>query len=41
MCPIPRRKAAWARLAKELPVAHLDAVTETIGLADLPSYNFV
>ncbi len=36
MCPIPRRKAAWARLAKELPVAHLDAVTETIGLADLP-----
>ncbi|NBB83142.1 MAG: acryloyl-CoA reductase [Alphaproteobacteria bacterium] len=40
MCPIPRREAAWARIAEDLPAATLDAVTEVVpldavtGLAD-------
>lgn len=36
MCPIARREAAWARLVKDLPVDHLDAATQVVGLADLP-----
>ena len=36
MCPIARRRAAWARLARDLPVATLDAITETVRLEDLP-----
>lgn len=36
MCPIPRRQAAWARLAADLPRDRLDAMTETVRLEDLP-----
>ncbi|MGH7015118.1 MAG: MDR family oxidoreductase [Stellaceae bacterium] len=36
MCPLPQRQAAWARLARDLPLDKLDAMTETVPLADLP-----
>jgi acrylyl-CoA reductase (NADPH) len=36
MCPIERRKEAWARLAQDLPRDKLDAITQTITLAQLP-----
>ncbi|MDE1931332.1 MAG: oxidoreductase [Alphaproteobacteria bacterium] len=36
MCPVPQRQAAWARLARDLPLDKLDAMTETARLADLP-----
>lgn len=36
MCPAPRRQAAWARLARDLPLARLDAMTETVPLSALP-----
>ena len=36
MCPIDRRKKAWARLAKEMPKEALDALTQVISLAELP-----
>ncbi len=35
-CPTLRRRAAWARLAAELPLDQLDAMTSEAGLADLP-----
>jgi acrylyl-CoA reductase (NADPH) len=34
MCPQPERRAAWTRLARELDLARLDAMTTMIGLAD-------
>ena len=37
MCPLPQRQAAWARLARDLPLAKLDAMTEIVRLGDLPS----
>jgi acrylyl-CoA reductase (NADPH) len=37
MCPRSRREAAWARLARDFPADHLDRVTQTIPLADLPT----
>ena len=37
MCPIERRRAAWARLARELPAETLEAITETVPLAALPA----
>jgi acrylyl-CoA reductase (NADPH) len=36
MCPQPRRTAAWARLATDLPVALLDSMTEVVGLGEVP-----
>jgi acrylyl-CoA reductase (NADPH) len=36
-CPMPRRQDAWNRLAADLPLAKLDAMTETVALTDLPS----
>jgi acrylyl-CoA reductase (NADPH) len=36
MCPIDRRKRAWARLAAELPMAKLEAMVQEVGLEDLP-----
>ncbi len=33
--PSPRRRAAWARLAADLPMDRLDAMTSEAGLADL------
>ena len=37
MAPIPRREAAWARIARDLPLARLDAMTGDAALADLPA----
>lgn len=36
-CPLPRRQDAWNRLARDLPLAKLDAMTEEVRLADLPA----
>ena len=36
MCPADRRRAAWSRLADEMPKDRLDALTETVPLAALP-----
>ncbi len=36
MAPKPKREAAWARLARDLDVAKLDAMTVTRPLADAP-----
>ena len=35
-CPMARRAGAWARLAKDMPLDKLDALTTTVGLADVP-----
>ncbi len=35
MQPLANRKDAWARLARDLPLAKLDAMTSVIGLGDL------
>jgi len=37
MCSQARRRAAWARLVKDLPMEKLDAMTETATLGDLLS----
>ena len=37
MCPRPRRQAAWQRLARDLPLDKLDAMTETRALGDVPA----
>jgi acrylyl-CoA reductase (NADPH) len=37
LCPIERRRTAWSRLAQELPFDKLDAMIETVKLADLPA----
>jgi acrylyl-CoA reductase (NADPH) len=34
-CPTPERTLAWARLARDLPGAKLDAMTQAVGLGDL------
>jgi acrylyl-CoA reductase (NADPH) len=36
MCPLPRRKAAWARLADDMTDEALDAVCDIVPLAALP-----
>jgi acrylyl-CoA reductase (NADPH) len=36
MCPVERRRAAWARLARDLPAAKLDALTAVVPLDALP-----
>ena len=36
MCPIERRRQAWARLARDLPLDKLDTMIEDATLADLP-----
>ena len=35
MCAPPRRQSAWARLAQDLPLDKLDAMTETVALSAL------
>jgi acrylyl-CoA reductase (NADPH) len=35
MCPLPKRKLAWARLAQDLDPAKLAAISTDIGFADL------
>jgi len=37
MCPSERRRAAWTRLAQDLPFDKLDAMIETVKLAELPA----
>lgn len=36
-CPMPRRKAAWERLARDLPESKLQGLTHIRPLADLPA----
>ena len=36
MCPVEERRAAWARLARDLPLDRLDAMTQEARLEDLP-----
>ncbi len=36
MCPQPRRRAAWVRLATDLPAELLDAMTEVVPLGAVP-----
>ena len=38
MVPYARRVKAWARIARDFDWASLDAIGQTIGLADLPDY---
>ncbi|HIJ62539.1 MAG TPA: oxidoreductase [Rhodospirillaceae bacterium] len=38
MCPKPARLTAWARLARDLPMDKLDAMTTRVALKDLPPY---
>ncbi|OSM02108.1 MDR family oxidoreductase [Magnetofaba australis] len=37
MCPAPLRNQAWARLAQDLDMTQLDALTHTIGFDQLPA----
>jgi acrylyl-CoA reductase (NADPH) len=37
MCPLERRKTAWSRLTRDLPMEKLDALTETVALEALPA----
>jgi acrylyl-CoA reductase (NADPH) len=39
MCTPPRRQAAWARLAQDLPMDRLDSMTETVALSALPALS--
>jgi acrylyl-CoA reductase (NADPH) len=36
ICPVDRRRAAWGRLARDLPLAKLDALTMVVPLEALP-----
>lgn len=36
MAPIPEREAAWARIARDLPLDQLDAMTQAATLEELP-----
>ncbi|MBZ9712981.1 MDR family oxidoreductase [Deinococcus multiflagellatus] len=36
-CPVPRREAAWARLARDLPAPRLAEVTQVRPLSDVPA----
>ena len=36
MCPIGRRKEAWARLAKDIPSQAVGNITQIVGLEELP-----
>jgi acrylyl-CoA reductase (NADPH) len=37
MCPVEPRREAWSRLVRDLPMDKLDAMTETVPLAALPT----
>ncbi len=37
MCPTPRRIEAWSRLARDLDLAKLEAMTHTAALSDVPA----
>lgn len=36
MCPLQSRRQAWARLVRDLPLAQLERLTQTISLAEVP-----
>ncbi len=36
LCPQPRRRAAWARLASDLPKAAFDPITQVVALEEIP-----
>lgn len=36
-CPVPRRRAAWERLARDLPPGRIAALTQTRPLSDVPA----
>ena len=36
MCPVEKRRQAWARLARDLPLDKLDAMIAAARLEDLP-----
>jgi acrylyl-CoA reductase (NADPH) len=38
MCPIDRRRTAWSRLAKDLPVEKLDSTIQTATLENIAGY---
>ena len=38
LSPLPERRAAWNRLARELDPALIDGMVQVIGLGDLPEY---
>jgi len=35
-CPMPKREAAWRRLARDLPMSLLDNMTSVVPLAKVP-----
>jgi acrylyl-CoA reductase (NADPH) len=37
--PVERRRAAWPRLARELPMETLDSMTQTARLDDVPALS--
>ena len=39
MCPMAQRQEAWQRLARDLPLDRLDAMTETVPLGSLPEHG--
>ena len=39
LCPAEERKAIWARLATDLPLDRLDAITQTVKLEALPEWG--
>jgi acrylyl-CoA reductase (NADPH) len=39
MCPVAERRRTWDRVARELPLAKLDAMISLAGLADLPALS--
>ena len=39
LCPPERRRAAWARLARELPLDLLDGMTQVAPLRDVPAFS--
>jgi acrylyl-CoA reductase (NADPH) len=39
LCPVEERKAIWARLATDLPLDKLDAITQTLPLEALPEWG--
>ena len=36
MCPLARRTEAWQRLAKDLPMEHLEQLTQVVSLEEVP-----
>ncbi len=39
ICPPERRRAAWARLVRDLPADKLDRMTQIVPLADVPAFS--